>query len=354
MANENTSGVDEKRGKCRIRYVDSSGKRIQKVLPIPYNSAGIKKALRVRQQLIKELAFEDPVSGEKTRRTFQHVAQLQCDALKSGSANHRRNVVQALNRYWMPYVGDRYIDSLHQGDLLEVMLLAMDQGLSNKYLREILSAASGVFSLAVDMDLASSNPTVGLRKRFKSQKQQPDPFTDGEMEALLDELVPRFRLFYLIRWYCGLRPGELIALRWSDIRDGYMIVSKTRRHGVDGPTKTHQERSVLIHPRVQKALSKVVRHLHCDHVIVNKHGEPYRKTEQMAIAFNEAQERLGLRFRDSYNVRHSCASRLLKAGVKPAFAAKQLGHSLEMFFRIYAKWIDVEETKKQEDIMRAI
>ena len=63
---------------------------------------------------------------------------------------------------------------------------------------------------------------------------------------------------------------------------------------------------------------------------------------------------LGLRLRHPYNVRHSCASRWLKAGIKPAFAAQQLGHSVEMFFRIYAKWIDVDETKKQEKMMDAI
>jgi integrase len=29
------------------------------------------------------------------------------------------------------------------------------------------------------------------------------------------------------------------------------------------------------------------------------------------------------------------------AGVNPAFMARQLGHSLDMFFKVYAKWIDV-------------
>jgi len=28
------------------------------------------------------------------------------------------------------------------------------------------------------------------------------------------------------------------------------------------------------------------------------------------------------------------------AGITPAFCAKQLGHSVEMFLRTYAKWID--------------
>ena len=57
----------------------------------------------------------------------------------------------------------------------------------------------------------------------------------------------------------------------------------------------------------------------------------------MGEAFTAAQNELGLPWRHPHNVRHSYASRLLKAGIKPALAAKQLGHSLEMFFELYAK-----------------
>jgi integrase len=31
---------------------------------------------------------------------------------------------------------------------------------------------------------------------------------------------------------------------------------------------------------------------------------------------------------------------MLMAGMTPAFCAKQLGHSVEMFLRTYSKWID--------------
>jgi integrase len=74
----------------------------------------------------------------------------------------------------------------------------------------------------------------------------------------------------------------------------------------------------------------------------------------LVLVAPHAQRELGLRWRHPYNVRHSCASRWLKAGIKPAFAAQQLGQSLQMFFRIYAKWIDVDETKRQEKMMDAI
>ena len=39
-------------------------------------------------------------------------------------------------------------------------------------------------------------------------------------------------------------------------------------------------------------------------------------------------------------MRHTYATHMLMCGANPAFAAKQLGHSLEIFLKTYAKWID--------------
>ncbi|BAN25861.1 site-specific integrase [Caballeronia insecticola] len=51
-------------------------------------------------------------------------------------------------------------------------------------------------------------------------------------------------------------------------------------------------------------------------------------------------KRLGIRYRRPYNMRHSYATSMLMAGMTPAFCARQLGHTVEMFLRTYAKWID--------------
>jgi len=39
-------------------------------------------------------------------------------------------------------------------------------------------------------------------------------------------------------------------------------------------------------------------------------------------------------------MRHAHATAMLMAGMTPAFCAKQLGHSVKMFLRTYAKWLD--------------
>lgn len=51
-------------------------------------------------------------------------------------------------------------------------------------------------------------------------------------------------------------------------------------------------------------------------------------------------KRLGIRYRSPSETRNTYATMLLMAGVAPAYGAKQLGHSVEMFLRTYAKWMD--------------
>ena len=47
-----------------------------------------------------------------------------------------------------------------------------------------------------------------------------------------------------------------------------------------------------------------------------------------------------IRYRRPYQLRHTYATAMLMAGIAPGFAARQLGHSVEMFLRTYSKWID--------------
>lgn len=62
-----------------------------------------------------------------------------------------------------------------------------------------------------------------------------------------------------------------------------------------------------------------------------------------------------MRYRDMYNMRHTYATFELMNGVNPAFMAGQLGHSVEEFFKTYAKWINTNQNQVQIDLIeRAI
>lgn len=65
-----------------------------------------------------------------------------------------------------------------------------------------------------------------------------------------------------------------------------------------------------------------------------------------------ALKKLGIRCRRPYNMRHTYATIGLMSGAKPAFLAKQLGHSLRMFFTVYAKWITSEDDDREMEKTR--
>ena len=49
---------------------------------------------------------------------------------------------------------------------------------------------------------------------------------------------------------------------------------------------------------------------------------------------------LRIRYRPSYNCRHTYATMCLMSGMNPAFIAQQLGHSVQMLLSTYARWLN--------------
>lgn len=56
---------------------------------------------------------------------------------------------------------------------------------------------------------------------------------------------------------------------------------------------------------------------------------------------------LGIRYRRPYNTRHTYATLGIMSGARPAFLAGQLGHSLQVFFQVYAKWINSKDDREE-------
>jgi integrase len=44
--------------------------------------------------------------------------------------------------------------------------------------------------------------------------------------------------------YARLRPGEALAIRWEDVREGLLIVDRSYSYGELKDTKTHHRRTV--------------------------------------------------------------------------------------------------------------
>ena len=353
-------GVSEARGKCRIRWDEdtSGGKRNRKtkVLDIPYTPTGIKKAAKVRQQYIKAY-HRGELSDERGKPpTFGNLAQIRLNTAKLSPETRRTQKIW-LQNYWMPHFADTPITTIQYDDLLDKFAGVLASDLKPKSIKHIFSAGSQVFEIAIKSKWRTDNPAKLISNDIKLDIKTVDPFTRDERDQLLDWLSPNPSqyLYYALRFYQGMRPSEVIALRTTDYKNGMFYITKGRVRGEESAkTKNGKDREMQAHPFIINLLKERPRHIHSDHILVNEFGNAYANTSNLSKSLTKAMKATGIRHRSPYNARHTCATMMLEAGMKPGYCASVLGHSLQMFFTIYAVFLNKEESKAQAKIWNEV
>ncbi len=259
-------------------------------------------------------------------------------------------------RFWKTAIGDRPLRSLKHSHILKA--LAERPDLSGKTINNRMSVLREALELAVHDNILALNPTAAIPSA-EWQRRPIDPFTKEEIERIVAAVtVPQVRNFITFKFFTGLRPGEAFGLRWSnvDLASGHIVIKESVVGGKEkATTKTKCVRTVLLNGRALGALRSQKEHTFMEggHVFHdprdNKRwgGEPKFRWYWVPLL-----KRLGIRHRPPYNTRHSYATMMLMAGLKPAFCAGQMGHSVIIFHSTYAKWIegdgDLVEMRKLE------
>jgi integrase len=143
---------------------------------------------------------------------------------------------------------------------------------------------------------------------------------------------------YLLALTSGMREGELLALRWSDVdlsRGVIAVQRKVRRQTgqgkVEGPPKTRRSRRPVVLTAI--CLAALKRHRarpECDGaglVFPSRAGTPLEASNLRRRHWYPLLERLGLPRLVFHQLRHSNATLLLELGVHPAIVSSLLGHS---------------------------
>jgi integrase len=226
-------------------------------------------------------------------------------------------------------------------------------GITAKAARNLLTPMRSVFEDALNDELIDFNPfdriALGklLRQTTKASDYEVDPFTASERATLLDHARADEALMLRFWFNAGLRPGELMALRWTKIdfvarkaRIDLNLVAKCEK----GPKTDAGVRDVDLNDEAIAALfaQKAATFLAGEHVWHNpRTGKPWEADAQIRKTLWEPLcRRAAVRYRNPYQVRHTFASALLTDGHNPWYVAQQLGHvDVQMVYRVYGKFI---------------
>jgi integrase len=158
-----------------------------------------------------------------------------------------------------------------------------------------------------------------------------------EVEALADEIDPRFRALIIFAAGTGLRPGEWSALEWRDLDldSPHPSVTVRRRRTKDGKTvdetKNGKHRRVPLQRRVVAELRAMPRRIDTRLAFpaarggpINLHNwrEDYWRPAMIAAGFVGEN---GKPNRGPYALRHTFAAMALRAGLPTFTVARRMG-----------------------------
>lgn len=206
---------------------------------------------------------------------------------------------------------------------------------------------------AVKIDLIASNPADKVEK----PKQLPfnaKYYDDGNLNLLFEKLRgTRLYLPVLIAAFYGLRRSEVLGLRWSaiDFRKKTISICHTVGEAEDENGKRYlvqkdrtknksSYRTLPLISQVEEALlqkkaqdeeyRRVCKRSYCkdylDYIFVDELGR-LLNPEYLSKSFPEFLEKNNLKRIRFHDLRHSCASLLLKNGVSMKAIQEWLGHS---------------------------
>ncbi len=155
--------------------------------------------------------------------------------------------------------------------------------------------------------------------------------------------------YFLVAFYSGMRTGELLALQWSDYDGQSLSVTKARVRSEITTTKTGESRRVLLPEHVCKAINALPSRFKQRELFLNQYGHEYVSGYHLNQGFSRAHEATGVRRsrQPNYPWRHTYASIGLTNGADRGFLAKQLGHTLAVFYSTYASWITTDSDREK-------
>jgi len=208
-------------------------------------------------------------------------------------------------------------------------------------------------SQAVSDGLIPRNAADSVKPpRASAPGEEIRPLNSEECSAFLEaSRGERLEALYVLAVHCGLREGELLALRWEDVdleaAKPALLVRRTITRGEDGrgyvvgaSTKSGKGRRVRLTRRAVMALKDHRKHQLEEKmrlaglwqeqglVFPNETGSLFNPSNLRNRSFKRIKARSGiredLRFHD---LRHTCATLLLREGVNVKVVSEMLGHA---------------------------
>ena len=252
-----------------------------------------------------------------------------------------RSYGRVVDGHLVPGVGRVKLAKLRPDHIRRLYRSMLDAGKATRTVQYAHTLLKRALAQAVMDGLIPRNAAEAVRPP-KLKRDEIQPLNADQVRALLDASDERSCALYTVAVRTGMRPGEILALRWSDVdlEAGTVQINRALSEGEFSTPKTPRSRrrislspatvaTLKAHRKGQLEECMAKAGLWEDHGLVfpSSVGTP-KSQRNLNREFKNAAKRAGLpdHFK-LYDLRHTCATLLLARNVHPKYVQELLGHA---------------------------
>jgi len=223
------ASVYEKAGKRYIHYKDARGKWRDKVTSARTKTEAKRIAADLERQCERQRLGLEPIPAEDGGGTFGGMMKWWLSTYSEGTPSHQRNKYSVEKNLVASELAGLTLAEVSPASI-ETFLQARAARLGPQTLNHLRRFVLAAFNAAKRAGrFAGTNPALEVKRR-KVPKRLPDFLRGEEVPRVLNHLSSRWRPLFATAIYTGMRKGELLGLRKSDIDFTAGLISIARSY----------------------------------------------------------------------------------------------------------------------------
>ena len=354
-----------KRGSTyQIDYFDPTGKRIRKSFK---KRKEAEAELGKRVSIIAEGRYLDVKKDYKT--TLKELIEKYTENLQQQASfkNWKKYCLENFKAHFgedIKLANIRYMDIETYRNNLRTKPTRKETLRTDASVNREMSCLHHIFSKAVEWEMVEQSPfEKGKSLLLKENNKRLRFLSENEIQNLLKECPKYLRTVVECAIHTGMRKGEILSLKWSQIRNGFIYLEKT---------KTNEARQVPINDTLAQVFKEIRRdrQLQSEHVFTYLKNEEkikgdmpvkrQKKLKSVPVAvkdvkksFGTALIRAGIENFKFHDLRHTFASQMVMKGASLKEVQEILGHKTMTMTIRYAH-LSQEHKKKAVNLLNGL
>ena len=252
-----------------------------------------------------------------------------------------RSYGRVVDGHLVPGVGRVKLAKLRPDHIRRLYRSMLDAGKATRTVQYAHTLLKRALAQAVMDGLIPRNAAEAVRPP-KLKRDEIQPLNADQVRALLDASDERSRALYTVAVRTGMRPGEILALRWSDVdlEAGTVQINRALSEGEFSTPKTpRSRRRISLSPATVAALKAHRKRQLEERIAKAGLWEDHGLVFPSSVGTPKSQRNLNREFKNAakhaglpdhfklYDLRHTCATLLLARNVHPKYVQELLGHA---------------------------